>query len=212
LDGKTVRGASTAEQAAPHLLSFRTHQNEETLLQVAVSEKANEIPVAQALLPCLPVAGRVFTADALHTQKEFMLCVDVLDGKTVLTVKNNQPTLFADLASYFADPHASFESFATLDQQRGRIEKRIIRVSAEMNFYLAAWPLIQQVAKTAKISHEVVYLITPLAPGEAGPARLLDLVRGHWSIENSSHYVRDVTFQGGLTSNNSQTPPRLAIR
>jgi hypothetical protein len=67
LDGKTVRGARTAEGAAPHLLSFRTHQSQETLLQVAVCEKTNEIPVAQALLPCLPVAGRVFTADALHT-------------------------------------------------------------------------------------------------------------------------------------------------
>lgn len=49
LDGKTVRGARTDEQAAPHLLSFRTHQSQETLLQVAVSEKTNEIPVAQAL-------------------------------------------------------------------------------------------------------------------------------------------------------------------
>jgi predicted transposase YbfD/YdcC len=72
LDGKTVRGARTDQQAAPHLLSFRTHQSQETLFQVAVSEKTNEIPVAQALLPCLPLAGRVCTADALHTQKEFM--------------------------------------------------------------------------------------------------------------------------------------------
>jgi hypothetical protein len=81
LDGKTVRGARTNEQPAPHLLSFRTHQSQETLLQVAVSEKTNEIPVAQALLPCLPLAGRVCTADALHTQKEFMQCVDAASGQ-----------------------------------------------------------------------------------------------------------------------------------
>jgi hypothetical protein len=93
LDGKTVRGGKSDDQSAPHLLSFRTHHSQETLLQVIVSEKTNEIPVAQALLPCLPVAGRVFTADALHTQKDFMLGVDALGGKTVLTVKNNQPTL-----------------------------------------------------------------------------------------------------------------------
>jgi hypothetical protein len=72
LDGKTVRGARTDQQAPPHLLSFRIHQSQETLFQVAVSEKPNEIPVAQALLPCLPLAVRVCTADALHTQKEFM--------------------------------------------------------------------------------------------------------------------------------------------
>jgi predicted transposase YbfD/YdcC len=203
LDGKTVRGARKDEQPAPHLLSFRTHSSQETLLQVVVSEKTNEIPVAQALLPCLPVDGRIFTADALHTQKDFMLCVDALGGKTVLTVKNNQPTLYADLATYFADPHASFEQSCTLDQHRGRIEKRSIRVSSEMNSYLTDWPLTQQVAeltrtvtvrKTGKTSHEVVYLITPLTALEASPQRLLGLVRAHWSIENSSHYVRDVTF------------------
>ncbi len=203
LDGKTVRGARMAEASAPHLLSFRTHHSQETLLQVLVSEKTNEIPIAQLLLPCLPVCGRVFTADALHTQKDFLRCVDALGGKTVLTVKNNQPTLFADLQTYFADPHASFEQFATLDQQRGRIEKRTIRVSTEMNSYLVDWPLIQQVAeltrtvtirKTGQTSHEVVYLITPLTPGEADPSRLLTIVRGHWGIENSSHFVRDVTF------------------
>lgn len=203
LDGKTVRGARTEEQVAPHLLSFRTHQSQETLLQVAVSEKTNEIPVAQALLSCLPLAGRVCTADALHTHKEFMQRVAALGGKTVLTVKNNQPTLYADLATYFADPHASFLQDATLDLHRGRIEKRDMRVSTEMNAYLHDWPLVEQVAeltrtvtvrKTGKTSQEVVYLITPLTPAEASPQLLLSLVRGHGSIENSSHYVRDVTF------------------
>lgn len=203
LDGKTVRGARTNEQSAPHLLSFRTHQSQETLLQVVVSEKTNEIPVAQALLPCLPVNGRIITADALHTQKNFMQCVDALGAKTVLTVKNNQPTLYADLATYFADPHASFEQASTRDQHRGRTETRSVRVSSELNSYLMDWPLIQQVAeltrtvtcrKTGKTRHEVVYLITPLTALEASPLRLLEVVRGHWSIENSSHYVRDVTF------------------
>jgi predicted transposase YbfD/YdcC len=40
----------------------------------------------------------------------------------------------------------------------------------------------------------VVYIITTLSREQASPERLLELVRGHWSIENSSHYVRDVTF------------------
>lgn len=169
-------------------------------------------------MPCLPVDGRIFTADALHTQKGFMQCVDALGGKTVLTVKNNQPTLYADLATYFADPHASFDHFSTLDQHRGRTEKRSIRVSTEMNAYLADWPLLQQVAeltrtvtvrKTGETSHEVVYLITPLTPQEANPLRLLTLVRGHWSIENSSHYVRDVTFREDRSRLRSGYAPQI---
>jgi len=99
LDGKTVRGASAAGHTAPHLLSFCTHQSQESLLQVVVSEKTNEIPVAQALLPCLPLAGRVCTADAMHTQTDFLQRVDALGGKAVLTVKKNQPTLSADLTT-----------------------------------------------------------------------------------------------------------------
>jgi predicted transposase YbfD/YdcC len=218
LDGKTVRGAKKDEHPAPHLLSFRTHHSQETLLQVAVSEKTNEIPVAQALLPCLPVDGRIFTADALHTQKDFMLCIDALGGKTLLTVKNNQPTLYADLATYFADPHASFQAFSTRDQHRGRRETRSIRVSSELNSYLTDWPLIQQVAeltrtvtvpKTGKRSHEVAYLITPLTALEASPQRLLELVRGHWSIENSSHYVRDVTFGEDRSQVRSGRAPQI---
>lgn len=58
LDGKTVRGDRTAEQAAPYMLSFSTHQSQETLFQVQVSEKTNEIPVAKEVLPSLPLAGQ----------------------------------------------------------------------------------------------------------------------------------------------------------
>ncbi len=46
-------------------LPFCTHQSQETLLQVRVSEKTNEIPIAKAVLPCLPNTPRVYTADAL---------------------------------------------------------------------------------------------------------------------------------------------------
>jgi len=202
LDGKTVRGARTGEQAAPHLLSFRTHHSQETLLQVRVSEKTNEIPVAQALLPCLPLWGRVCTADALHTQTAFMQVLHTQHADCVLTVKENQRSLYANLATYFSDIKAHCTHAETWDRRRGRVEHRSIRVSTEMNVYLSeTWPYLAQVAELTRLvtkngqkSHEVVYLITSLSPTCASPERLLDLIRGHWSIENGSHYVRDVTF------------------
>ncbi len=202
LDGKTVRGAKRGEQHAPHLLSFRTHRSQETLFQVEVDEKTNEIPVAKALLALLPIQYRVCTADALHTHAAFMQAVHTAHGESLLTVKGNQPTLYADLATYFADPHAIFQEAETVDRRRGRLEVRHIRVSTEMNAYLsAAWPLVAQVAEVTRTvtckgeTHtEVIYLITSLTPAQATPHQLLTLIRGHWSIENGSHYVRDVSF------------------
>ncbi|MHB8599037.1 MAG: ISAs1 family transposase [Ktedonobacteraceae bacterium] len=202
LDGKTVRGAKKGEPHAPHLLSFRTHRSQETLLQVEVDEKTNEIPVAKALLALLPVQDRVCTADALHTHAAFMQAVHTAHGESLLTVKGNQPTLYADLATYFADPHAIFQEAETVDRRRGRLEVRHIRVSTEMNSYLsAARPLVAQVAEVTRTvtckgeTHtEVIYLITSLTPAQADPHQLLTLIRGHWSIENGSHYVRDVSF------------------
>jgi hypothetical protein len=61
------------------------------------------------------VSRRVYTADALHTQTAFVAGVHARGGYTVLTVKANQPTLYADLATYFADPHASYEEDSTTD-------------------------------------------------------------------------------------------------
>lgn len=204
LDGKTMRGAATDEQKAPHLLSFCTHQSQEILLQVRVEDKTNEIPIAQQVLACLPVRGRVYTADAMHTQVDFVELVQALHGAVVLTVKANQPTLYDDLATYFADPEATFSTARTTDYQKGRIEVRSIKVSTELNAYLAArWPGIAQVAqltrtvttrRTGKTTCETVSLLTTLAPAQASPHALLSLVRGHWCIENSLHYVRDVTF------------------
>jgi predicted transposase YbfD/YdcC len=184
-------------------LAFCTHHSQETLWQVRVDEKTNEIPVAQAVLPTLPIQHRVCTADALHTQTDFMRVIHAQQAETVLTVKGNQPTLYADLATYFADPSARYLQAQTIDRRRGRTEVRTIKVSTEMNAYLApCWPYVAQVAqltrtvtKAGKTTTEVVYLITTLAPTKASPQRLLELVRGHWSIENRLHYVRDVSFR-----------------
>lgn len=120
----------------------------------------------------------------------------------LFVIKGNEPTLQADLATYFADPHAQFQQAETLDRHRGRVEHRVIRVSQELCSYLQAnWPGITHVAELTrtrtekgKTTVEVVYLISILPSGRPAPQCLLELSRGHWSIENSLHYVRDVTF------------------
>lgn len=201
-DGKTVRGARTAEQKAPHLLSFYTHESQEVWLEATVDEKTNEIPVAQALLPFLPLAGRPCTADALHTHAPLWKILLSHKAYPLFVVKQNTPVLYENLETYFSDPHAQYIQAETLDRHRGRREHRQIRVSYELNDYLAnEWPRLAQIAEIVRTrtekgetNSETVYLITALTALQAPPHRLLQLARGHWGIENSLHYVRDVTF------------------
>jgi len=82
------------------------------------------------------------------------------------------------------------------------LEIRKIWTSTEINDYVN-FPYCGQVAclqryreeiKSGKIQNETVYLITSLSKDAADGERLLTLIRGHWGIENKSHYVRDFTF------------------
>ncbi len=202
-DGKVVRGAVTITQPAPHLLSVSTHDTGETLLQVRVDDKTNEIPVAQAILPHLALRGCVVTADALHTQTATAQVVLDQHADYVLVVKDNQPRLHAELVAYFTDPRATARSATTTDRCHGRTETRTLHATARLSGYLAQYfpfPCIGQVARLVRTVREkgqtrteTVYLMTSLPPRRATPTRLLALIRGHWSVE-VRHRIRDVTF------------------
>src|SRR2546429_6347288 len=132
---KRSEGQAPLSSPLPTGLPFCTHQSQETLLQVRVSEKTNEIPEALAVLPCLPATPRVYTADALHTHAAFMQVAHDLHGFSLLTVKGNQPLLFADLHLAFTDPTTSFlshEQDCTLDRRRGRTEERRILLTTAL--------------------------------------------------------------------------------
>lgn len=90
----------------------------------------------------------------------------------------------------------------TVDSGHGRIEQRRLQTSDVLVGY-SDWPGLAQVfhlerqvitKKTGEVRGEVIAGVTSLDPDRADAARLLGLVRGHWSIENQSHWVRDVTF------------------
>ena len=90
----------------------------------------------------------------------------------------------------------------TVDKGHGRLESRHVWTSTDLNDYLN-FPYVSQVfcirrdvtnRVTGKRRNETIYGVTSLGPEQADPARILDIVRGHWSIENRVHWVRDVTF------------------
>jgi hypothetical protein len=98
IDGKSVRGAHDGARKAPHLLSAVVHGEGLVVAQQCVGEKTNEIPCVKPRLDPLEIAGAVVTADALHTQTETArYLVEDKKADYVFTVKNNQPTLKADI-------------------------------------------------------------------------------------------------------------------
>ena len=204
LDGKTLRGSKKQGAPGTHLLSALAHQVGVTLAQHAVDDKTNEITAVETLLHHLVLEGRIVTMDALLTQRHVAQTIVDKGGDYVMIVKENQPRLRADIALVFTLPPVGDrqETARTIDMGHGRIEQRNITTSEALVGY-SDWPGLAQVFALGRhvIIHntgeervEVVYGVTSLRPERATPGHLLALVRGHWQIENKSHWVRDVTF------------------
>jgi len=92
------------------------------------------------------------------------------------------------------------DTVTTLDKGHGRRERRTLKATTAWNEYLD-WPGVAQVGQVdsevvrdGKTPQETRYFITSVSRGVAGAGLLLKWARGHWSIENRSHYVRDVTM------------------
>jgi hypothetical protein len=106
LDGKTPRGSRDGEAPAVHLVSAYAPHAHAVVGQLRVDAKTNEHKAALELLGVLPVKGKVVTGDAMFTHRD--VCAEVVEagGDYVLPVKENQPTLRADIAAAFAEPGA----------------------------------------------------------------------------------------------------------
>jgi predicted transposase YbfD/YdcC len=208
VDGKTLRGTlghRHAHQPAVHVLSWYEPQTGLVLAHRAVEHKRNEISTLASWLSPTLVKDRIITADALHTQRTF--CADVIRfaGHYVLIAKGNQPTLFQDLRLFFTDPQSDegeWQEDHTWNKGHGRLEERRIRTTTLLNpLFQHEWTGIGQAFQVRrrathplKCTQQVIYGITSLTPVQAGPARLLEVLRTHWHIENRSHHRRDVTL------------------
>jgi predicted transposase YbfD/YdcC len=196
IDGKTVRGARTADNAAPHLVAALDHAAGTVLGQLAVDAKSNEIPSVRELLACFDLAGVTVTVDAMHTQTDTAKVVTDAGGDYVFTVKDNTPTLRAKIKTL---PWADVPAHRVTVTGHGRRATRTIKVIDApdwIGFAGAAQvaQLRRTVTKNGKKTVEVVYLITSADHQTAPRAVLAAWVQGHWGIENQLHWVRDVTY------------------
>jgi predicted transposase YbfD/YdcC len=206
IDGKTQRGSHDRGKgkAALHVVSAWAVQNHLILGQEAVDQKSNEITAIPKLLELLDLEGALVTIDAMGCQKEIAEQIIEQGGDYILAVKENQPTLYAEIerldAAALASEYAGVSSCGAQEQSHGREEFRACWVLIELEELRerAKWPGLQSVVVVVRDrtvgeqnSCEKHYYISSR---KLSAKRFLEAVRGHWGIENSLHWVLDVVF------------------
>jgi predicted transposase YbfD/YdcC len=225
IDGKVLRGSfdKASGKSASHTITAFAVGTRTVLRQMFVDAKSNEIPAVPVLLKLLELAGAIVTLDAMHCQTETAQAIIDAEADYILSVKGNQQNLYKYLLNKFvefAESDFSVEGLRRLitrEKSHGRIERRTyyaIAVSDEDRKVLKRWPGLQSVGMVVrertigdKDELETSFFITSLAPKVRA---LADHIRGHWGIENSQHYVLDVTFAEDSSRIRSGTAPQIS--
>jgi predicted transposase YbfD/YdcC len=209
IDGKTVRRSADKKgaKAAIHMVSAFAARQRLVLGQVKVAEKSNEIVAIPRLLDMLSVEGAVVTIDAMGCQRE--IAKKIIDKKAdyVLALKGNQGSLREDVELFVAEQKANaFKDTTTsrnqtVDGDHGRIETRTTTVIHDVAWLQERhdWPGLKGIVMVESIREidgkaecEARFYITSLV---LQAAQLGQIVRSHWAVENSLHWVMDMIFR-----------------
>ena len=209
IDGKTLRrsGEKKGAKAAIHMVSAFAARQRLVLGQVKVADKANEIVAIPKLLDLLAIEGAIVTLDAIGCQRA--IAQQILDKKAdyMLALKGNQGTLREDVELFAAEQKANgfkdakISRHQTVDGDHGRIETRTYTAIHDVAWLQErhGWPGLQGVIMVEstreiadKIERETRFYITSLVwlASQLGP-----VIRSHWAIENSLHWVMDMIFR-----------------
>jgi len=207
IDGKTLRRSHDRKKGlgALHSVSVWASEFGLSLGQVACAEKSNEITAIPELLRLVDIKGAIITIDAMGTQKA--IAAEIIDGKGdfVLGLKGNQGALHQAVIDHIDEQLEGeldgAQEHVTTEKGHGREETRTyLQLPAPKNLPgFALWKGLKTIAvvtslclRDGKETIEVRYYISSLAMGVKQLARA---VRGHWGIENSCHWVLDVTYR-----------------
>ena len=156
IDGKILRGTLDDAGRGVHLLAAYLPAEGLVLLEMAVGPQENEIPVAARLLRCMDLRDKVIIGDALHTQRALSIQIVTAGGDYIWFAKGNQPDLERDIRLWFEPdvplipgmgcPPKDFETATTVNKGHGRLERRRITVSSQLQDFLD-WPFLAQVFK-----------------------------------------------------------------
>ena len=209
IDGKTSRrsGHRKSGKLPIHMVSAFAARQRLVLGQVEVAEKSNEILAIPKLLDMLSIEGAVVTIDAMGCQRAIAAKIRDKGADYVLSLKGNQGTLRSDVDLLVAEQRANgfkdttISRDQTVDGEHGRIETRTTTVIHDVDWLRQrhAWPGLAGVVILdslrefdGKRERETRLYITSLdLPAESLGA----IVRDHWRIENSLHWVMDMVFR-----------------
>jgi len=206
IDGKTVRRSKDGDIPPIHIVSAWAGQQHLVIGQTKTKEKSNEITAIPELLSMLELQGAIVTLDAIGCQKNIVKDIQEKKAEYVIAVKENQKTLHDEIDDFFQAVESrtlpmSLPSCKTIDKDHGRIEVRKYMVTDQIDFLSHAdkWAGIQSIGCVIAsreiqgvTSERTRYFISSLPPD---PHLFAKAVRGHWSIENSLHWVMDVVFR-----------------
>jgi predicted transposase YbfD/YdcC len=208
LDGKTMRGSLDRRRGkgALHVVSAWVTELGVSLGQISVDDKSNEITAIPELLKTIDVRGATVTIDAMGCQRAIAETIIDAEADYLLAVKDNQPKLHTALESEFAAFPSGTKRSRVKDQHmaeengHGRIERRRVRVIRDIGGIdgIGAWKQAQSIVEVErtrtvgeKTSVERAYYISSL---DVDAMTMGTRIRSHWGIENSLHWVLDVTF------------------
>jgi predicted transposase YbfD/YdcC len=224
IDGKTLRGSADGTHAAIHMVTAYATELRLVLCQEKVKEKSNEITAIPILLGMLEMRGAIITIDAMGTQKS--IAKQIRDGGAhyILALKKNQENLHEETETFFnlegknGFKDVQVDTFTTLEKGHGRIEKRVCTVANVGNYISMKedWEGLKSIVRIesereikGKKTKEVRYFITSL---DMNAEKILEAIRCHWAIENSAHWVLDMTFgedQSKIRKDNA--PANIAV-
>ena len=205
LDGKAVRRACAKGEGAPVVETAWVDGADVPLGEVRVASKENEIVAIPKLLSALSLDGAVVTVDAIGCQKEVARAVRAAKAHYLLSLKDNQPVMHAEVLAFMEDLVASGAKELTfsrhVDKGHGRVEVRRVWHSSDVSWFedraqwrdLAGFVMVERVRTENGVEGkpERRCFITSLA---ADAKAFRKLVRRHWGIENRLHWVLDVVF------------------
>lgn len=210
IDGKTVRQSfdRNSGQKAIHVVSAWASEHRLVLGQLKVDSKSNEITAIPKLLELLDIVGCIITIDAMGCQKEIAAQIIAKNADYVLALKANQSKLEDTVNSCFEKAQSNnFEGVDhsyhhTTESAHGRIEiRKYWSVPVEQLGEIPnqeKWLGLRSVGMVMcerrlwnKTTIEVRFYISSL---EYDAVVLAHAVRSHWGIENSVHWVLDMTF------------------